>query len=96
VLQRGKLSLNINYLYTKSNVKAMVVITIDTKKDNKEDIKKIIRFLKNYLDDRFDEDDSEVSEGTFNLFDDPETYNDEKKDDDKKDISEEFQIKPIF
>ncbi len=63
----------------------MVVIEVDTKRDSKEDIRKTIQFLKNFLDSSTDVAD--VEQGSFNIFDQPAQEPEEDKD---------FEIKPMF
>jgi len=48
-------------------------IRIDTSKDNLEDIKKVIKFLQHFIDETPDYSGPiEISEGTFNIFDNPD------------------------
>ena len=63
----------------------MVIITIDTKKDSREEINKAVEFLKQYLSE------PEVPEGTFNLFNQQQKF---EKEEHKKDP--DLNIKPIF
>ena len=66
----------------------MVVITIDTKKDSREEINKAVEFLKQYLSD------PDLPQGTFNLFDQDAKLEDQKLEDETQD--EDLDIKPIF
>lgn len=58
-------------------------IEIDTKKDSTEDIKKTIDFLLKFVEsDNPISDIPTINEGSFNLFDNPESNDDDKDDDD--------------
>ena len=74
----------------------MVEIKVNTRTDSKEDIRKAVEFLKNYLEGAAtSEEYSNVSGSAFNLFNDdspkpsPEP---EAKDEESADLD----IKPIF
>ena len=61
-------------------------ITIDTKEDSAEEIKKLIKMLSSLIGEEYKSGDEnkeipEVSEGVFNMFDSPA---EEKKEDDKE------------
>ena len=61
-------------------------ITIDTKEDSNEDIKKLIKMLSSLIGKEYTSEDEnkevpEVSEGTFNMFD---SSAEEKKEEDKE------------
>ncbi|OIO62593.1 hypothetical protein COY26_05350 [Candidatus Woesearchaeota archaeon CG_4_10_14_0_2_um_filter_33_10] len=61
-------------------------ITIDTKEDSNEDIKKLIKMLSSLIGKEYASEDEnkevpEVSEGTFNMFD---SSAEEKKEEDKE------------
>jgi hypothetical protein len=64
----------------------MVEITIDTKKDSKQEIKRVIDFLEKLIS----QENSEIEEGVFNIFDSQAEEKTEKAD--KKDSN----IKPIL
>ena len=65
----------------------MVTITIDTKKDSADDIRKTIEYLKTFLSQTV-QDTPDAPDGAFNMFSqDPKP---EKKDDD------EYDIKPML
>ena len=72
----------------------MVEIKIDTTKASKQDIKRAIEFLKNYVDDSSVSNqaaDLDVPVGAMNIFDqEPEI----SKKEEQEDI--ELDIKPIF
>jgi len=61
-------------------------ITIDTKEDSNEDIKKLIKMLSSLIGKEYTSEDEnkevpEVSEGTFDMFD---SSAEEKKEEDKE------------
>ena len=77
----------------------MVEIKIDTSKSSKEEIKRAIEFLKNYIDEPVTNasHDIDVPMGTMDIFnqDEPTTINrPEPKYDEDEDP--DLQIKPIF
>jgi len=64
-------------------------IKIDTKKDSKEEILKTIEFLKTIADSGGSTDyNTDVSEGTFNMFNNDDSEKKEEKSDDKVKIIE--------
>ncbi len=60
-------------------------ITIDTKEDSGEDIKKLIKMLSSLVgEDKKEAESPEVSEGAFNMFESPaEEKNEEDKEEEK-------------
>ncbi|MBT3721147.1 hypothetical protein HN789_02085 [archaeon] len=78
----------------------MVEIKVDTSKASRQDIKRAIEFLKNYLDEPLtnDTNDMDVPVGAMNIFgSDPSSSSNENKEEtisEKKDP--DLQIKPIF
>ena len=58
-------------------------ITIDTKEDSNEEIKKLIKMLSSLIGEDYKKEDEtpEVSEGVFNMFD---SSAEEKKEEDKE------------
>ena len=78
----------------------MVEIKVDTSKASRQDIKRAIEFLKNYLDEPLtnDTNDMDVPVGDMNIFgSDPSSSSNENKEEtisEKKDP--DLQIKPIF
>ena len=72
-------------------------ITIDTKEDSAEEIKKLIKMLSSLIGEEYKSGDEnkevpEVSEGTFNMFD---SSAEEKKDDDKKEEDKPFELNDV-
>ena len=80
----------------------MVEIRVDTKKDSREDIKKAVQFLQQYLAedaqvnrDVFSSPEPEVSNNAFNIFNqepEPPVKKEETEEDDDTDLD----IKPMF
>lgn len=64
----------------------MAIITIDTAKDSKEDIKKAISYLRQYCEERPSEGIPDSSMAAFGIFDSPEPVqeqNQKKKEDEE-------------
>lgn len=78
----------------------MVEIKIDTSKSSKEDIKRAIEFLKNYVEEPVTNSSQEmdIPIGTMDIFtqEEPEIKRVETKQDNDEDDDTDFQIKPIF
>jgi len=81
----------------------MVEIKVDLKRNSKEDIRKVIKFLQNYIEDESISDSPDISPGAFNLFNNQETptltpnIDDDNPDDDEDEPSDsDLEIKPIF
>ncbi len=78
----------------------MVEIKIDTSKSSKEDIKRAIEFLKNYVEEPVinSSSDIDVPMGTMDIFtqDEPTINRVEPKQDNDEDEDTDLQIKPIF
>ncbi|MDD5086733.1 MAG: hypothetical protein PHV16_03180 [Candidatus Nanoarchaeia archaeon] len=71
-------------------------ITVDTKEDSVEELKKLIRMLSSIVGENYEikqksEEIPEVTEGTFNMFNDSKT--EESKEQEKE--QEEFDINNI-
>ena len=80
----------VNYKNPLINYKGMVEIKVDTLKNSKDDIKKVISFLQQFIEST---EVPSVSEGAFNIFN-QDTPIEPKSD--KPDESEDTEIKPIF
>ena len=64
-------------------------ITIDTKEDSNEDIKKLIKMLSSLIGKEYKSEDKnkgvpEVSEGVFNMFDSSGETEEKKEEDEKE------------
>ena len=71
----------------------MVKIEVDTKRNTKEDIKKVIEFLQQFLDEDIT---TNVEEGAFNLFKQDTPLQDTEKPSNDEKESEDIDIKPMF
>jgi len=69
-------------------------ITIDTKEDSAEDIKKVIKMLSSFIGEDYKKEDKtpEVSEGMFNMFD---SSGEEKKEEDEKEEYKPFELNDV-
>ena len=72
-------------------------ITIDTKEDSAEEIKKLIKMLSSLIGEEYKSVDEnkeipEVSEGVFNMFDSPA---EEKNEEDEKEEDKPFELNDV-
>ncbi|MBN2422728.1 hypothetical protein JXB41_05855 [Candidatus Woesearchaeota archaeon] len=72
----------------------MVEIIIDTQKDSKQDIRKVIDFLQKIISDNTAEAMPEVNEGAFNIFGNAGASTDEKNTEEPEE-KEDIGFKPI-
>ncbi len=79
----------------------MVVIRIDTSKDSKSDITRVIELLRKYAEaEQANNDVPDAPPGVFDMFNNPpqedrDEHDGEKEPEDKED-DEDLRIKPIF
>lgn len=78
----------------------MVEIKIDTSRSSKDDIRRAIAFLKNYLDEplanKDAEQDLDVPMGAMNIFEQQEPDENSRDKQDENNSSADLEIKPIF